>query len=163
MKQRLVAMVKDTLMSHAPGKEFNERVRRLLEKVPVVSFELHQKKEKSGLRRFPESMPFPSCLRSYLEYIGDDMGFKKIKVYDRDWRLDTTYVFLMGTTGTAFRLSWKPGWYLGNLNLTLISEDPLAPYNRGLELVGYTYEIIQKENRRSEENYFRKRIKYSIQ
>jgi len=162
MKQRLVAMVKDTLKSHAPGKEFNERVRRVLEKVPVVSFELHQKKEKSGLRRCPESIPFPSCLRSYLEYIGDDMGFKKITVHDRDWRLDTTYVFLMGTTGAAFRLSWKPGWYLGNPSLTLISEDPLAPYKRGLESVGYTYEIIQKEED-TPENHFRKRIVESIQ
>ncbi len=162
MKQRLVNMVKGTLKSHAPGKDFNERVRRVLEKVPKVSFELHQKKEKSGLRRCPESMPFPSCLRSYLEYMGDDMGFKKVTVYDRDWRLDTAYVFLMGTTGVAFRLSWKPGWHLGNPSLTLMSEDPLAPYTRGLDSAGYAYEIIQKEGDSLEDN-FRKRIIQSIQ
>jgi hypothetical protein len=162
MKQRWVNMVKDTLKSHAPGKEFNERVRRVLEKVPKVSFELHRKKEKSGLRRCPESMPFPSCLRSCLEYLDDDMGFKKIAVHDRDWRLDTTYVYLMGTTGVAFRLSWKPGWYLGNPSLTLMSEDLLAPYKRGLDSVGYAYKIIQKEAY-SPEDDFKEQIIDSIQ
>lgn len=162
LKERMVEMVEKTLKSHAPGKEFNEQIRRVLEKVPIVSFQLHQKKEKSGLRRCPESMAFPSCLRSSLENMGDDMGFKEITVYNKNWRLDTTYVYLMGTTGSAFRLSWKSGWYLGNPAIVLISEDSLAPYRRGMESVGYAYEIIEKDNSQFKEEYFRKRIVESI-
>ncbi len=163
LKERMVDMVKDTLKGNAPGDEFNARIRRILEEVPRISYQLHQKKEESGLRRCPESMAFPSCLRSCLEYMDADLGFKKITVNNREWRLDTTYVFLMGTTGSAFRLSWKPGWYLGNPAITLISDDMIAPYRRGLESVGYAYEIIEKKKNQSDEKYFRKRILESIQ
>lgn len=162
LKERMVKMVEDTLKSHAPGREFNDRIRKVLEKVPVVSFQLHQKKEKDGLRRCPESMPFPSCLRSCLEFMGDDMGFKKIRMHNQDWRLDTTYVYLMGTTGSAFRLSWKPGWYMGNPDIALMSDDHLVPYRRGMESVGYAYQIIQMEERRFNEGYVRKKIIDSI-
>lgn len=155
-------MVEKTLKSHAPGKEFNERIRRVLEKVPRVSFELFQKKEESGLHRCPESMPFSSCLRACLEYMGDDMGYKKINVHNQDWRLDTTYVYLMGVTGSAFRLSWKPGWFLGNPSLLNISDDSLEPYRRGMESVRYDYEIVLKEKCQFDEEYFRRRIIDSI-
>ncbi|UCC39329.1 MAG: RNA polymerase sigma factor [Candidatus Aminicenantes bacterium] len=163
LKERMVEMVEETLKSHAPGKDFNDRIRRVLEKVPVITFQLHQKKETSGIRRCPESMAFPSCLRSYLEYVGDDMGYKKITIHNKDWRLDTTYVYLMGTTGSAFRLSWKSGWYMGNPAIVLISDDSFAPYRRGMESVGYAYEMADKEEKRIKEEHFRKKIIESIQ
>lgn len=47
LKERMVEMAKETLKSHASGKEFNDRIRRVLRKVPIVSFQIHQKKEKS--------------------------------------------------------------------------------------------------------------------
>jgi RNA polymerase sigma factor (sigma-70 family) len=162
LKERMVAMVQDTLRQHAPGAEFNERVRTVLEKVPVVSFELHQREKKDGLAPCPESMPFPSCLRAFLEFRGDGLGFEKISVHGREWRLDNTHVFLLGTTGAAFRLSWRPGWHMDNPLLTNISSDPMAPYHRGIESVGYSYEVIQKEPGRDNETYFRERIIESI-
>ena len=163
LKERMVEMVEKTLKKHAPGDEFNKRIRKVLDKVPRVSFQLHQKKDKSGLCRCPESIPFPSCLRSCLEYIGDDLGSKPITVQNRDWRLDTTYVYLMGTTGAAFRLSWKPDWYMGNPSMALIYEDPLAPYRYGLESVGYTYEIVQEGDSQFNEKYLKEVIIASIQ
>lgn len=162
LKERMVDMVKNTLKGYAPGDEFNARIRRVLEEVPRISYQLHQKKDKSGLQRCPESMAFPSCLRSCLEYMNEDMGYKMITVHNRKWRLDMTYVYLMGTTGSAFRLSWRPGWYLGNPDITLISENRLTPYQRGLESVDCDYEIIEKNEKHTEED-FRKRIIESIQ
>ena len=121
LKKRMVKMAEESLKSLAPGEDFNKRVRHVLEKVPVISFKLHRKKRAKGLRRCPEIVPFPSCLRACLEYLGDDMGYKKIKVHNMEWRLDTTYVYLMGTTGSAFRLSWKPGWQPDNSVISYIS------------------------------------------
>ncbi len=162
LKERMVKMVEEKLKSHAPGKEFNDSIRKVLEEVPMVSFQLHKKKEKSGLRRCPESMPFPSCLRSCLEFRGEDMGFKTITVNNMDWRLDTTYVYLMGTTGSAFRLSWKPGWYMGNPDMNLMFHDTLAPYRKGVESVGYTCNIVQKDDSQFQEEYIRMQIIESI-
>ena len=162
LRERMVPMVKETLQHHAPGKKFNQRVREILLQVPVVSFELHRLPEKDGLQRCPESFPFPSCLRACLEFLGDDLGYKKINVYGRDWRLDNTYVYLMGTTGAAFKLTWKPGWHMDNPLLSHMSADPFEPFKRGLASVGYRYEIIEKQAGRDNESYFRNRIIESI-
>jgi hypothetical protein len=134
----------------------------VLEKVPLVSFELHKLEKKDGLPRCPESVSFPSCLRAFLEFRGDDLGFEKITAHGRQWRLDTAYVHLMGTTGAAFRLSWKPGWHMDNPLFSSMASDPMAPCHRGIESVGYTYEIIQKAPGRDNETYFRERIVEAI-
>ena len=162
LKGRMIKMVRDSLQIHAPGDKFNQHVRKVLEKVPVISFELHRGKREKGLRRCPEIVPFPSCLRACLEYLGNDMGYKQIKVHNMDWRLDTTYVYLMGTTGAAFRLSWKHGWQPDNSVVAHMSDDAEEPYRRGLESVGYDYEIIYREDSKSNEKYLRKRILESI-
>ncbi len=162
LRKRMVNMVKQTLKQHAPGEAFNERLRRILKQVPVVSFQLHRLPKKDGLRRCPESFPFPSCLRACLEYLGDDLGYEKINVSGRDWRLDTTYVYVMGTTGSAFKLSWKPGWHLDNPLISHMSEDPFEPVGKGLAAIGYEYEIIRKEPGRDNESYFRNCIIKSI-
>jgi RNA polymerase sigma factor (sigma-70 family) len=162
LKGRMIKMVRDSLQTHTPDEKFNQRVRKVLEKVPVISFELHRGKRERGLRRCPEIVPFPSCLRACLEYLGDDMGYKKINVHNTDWCLDTTYVYLMGTTGAAFRLSWKPGWLPDNSVISHISEDAEEPFRRGLESVGYRHEIIYQEQNKSNEKYLRKKILESI-
>ncbi len=162
LRKRMVNMVKQTLKQHAPGEAFNDRLRRILKQVPVVSFQLHRLTKKDGLRRCPESFPFPSCLRACLEYLGDDLGYEKINVSGRDWRLDTTYVYVMGTTGSAFKLSWKPGWHLDNPLISHMSEDPFEPIGKGLAAIGYEYEIIRKEPGRDHESYFRNCIIKSI-
>jgi RNA polymerase sigma factor (sigma-70 family) len=163
LKERMIDMVEKTLKSHAPGNEFNNRVRSVLEKVPRVSYQLHMGRDESGLRRCPESFPFPSCLRSSLEYMDDDMGYTEIMVANKEWRLDTAYVYLMGTTGGAFRLSWKPGWYMGNPSFSLMSDKPLDPYRRGLKSVGYSYEILEKDDSLFTEKHLRDLIMKSIQ
>jgi RNA polymerase sigma factor (sigma-70 family) len=162
LRKRMVAMVKDTLQSHTPGEEFNEQVRRVLEQVPLVSFELHQEPPQDGLPRCPESIPFPSCLRAWLQYVGDDLGWRKITAHGQSWRLDKTYVFLMGTTGCAFRLTWKPGWHLDNPALCYMSDDSEAPLRRGFESVGYSWDIIRKQDEGVTEADMRARVVQSI-
>jgi hypothetical protein len=162
LKERTMGMVRTTLKSRAPGEELNERVQRVLAGVPAVSFELHRTEKKDGLRRCPESHPFPSCVRACLEYLGEDLGFSRIDVHGQEWRLDTTYVYLMGTTGTAFGLNWKPGWHMDNPDLAHISHDPLAPIRRGLTALGRDFEIVEKGAGGDEESRFCERITTSI-
>lgn len=162
LKEGTMGMVRTTLKSRAPGEELNEKVRRVLAGVPAVSFELHRTEKKDGLRRCPESHPFPSCVRACLEYLGEDLGFSGISVHGQEWRLDTTYVHLMGTSGAAFQLSWKPGWHMDNPDLVHMSDDPLAPYGRALTSLGRDFEILEKEVAGDDEARFRERITTSI-
>ncbi len=162
LKERTMGMVRKTLRSRAPGDELNQRVRRVLAGVPEVSYQLHRTRKKDGLRRCPESHPFPSCVRACLEYLGDDLGFSQIEAHGKKWRLDTTYVHLMGTTGAAFRLSWRPGWHLDNPDLANLSEDPLAPHRRGLVSLGRDFEVVERGRGEDDEARFRQRIEHSI-
>jgi len=77
--------------------------------------------------------PFPACLRACLEYMGDDLGFGSGGKYPRG----AVYAYLMGTTGAAFRLLWKPGWHGDNVATFAIYDDPSEIFRRGFAAVGY--------------------------
>lgn len=77
--------------------------------------------------------PFPACLKACLEYMGDDLGFGDGGKYPRD----AVYAYLMGTTGAAFRLNWKPGWHGDNVASWLLSNDPSEIFRRGFAAAGY--------------------------
>lgn len=109
-----------------------------------------------------EGCPFPSCLSACLDYMGEDYGYSTVEVDGETWRENNTYIYLMGTSGAAFRLSWKPGWHLDNVDIMYMSDDPAAPFDRAFETVGYRYEFIFKEDGRDNETYLRQRIIESI-
>ena len=120
----------------------NGPARVVLEGVPRIGFDI-------GLCTFPAS------LRACMEFMGEDYS----------------YDYIMGTSGAAFRLLWKPGWWLDNVDIALMADD-LEPIRRALEAVGYTYGVILKEDFArhtyfngeywDDEAYFRSRIMESI-
>ncbi len=160
LKQRMVAMVKETLGGHAPKDDFNRRIREVLDKVPLVDFELYKRKEKGGIPRIPESVPFPSCVRSYLEYIGKGFEVETIDAHGRKWRMDGSYVMAMGTSGAVFKLNWRPGWHQDNPVIDYISAEPLAPQSEALEAMGISHEILRNDGRNRDR--FIGKIKESI-
>jgi hypothetical protein len=48
----------------------------------------------------------------------------------------------MGTTGAAFRLSWKPGWHGDNVASWLVADDPGEIFRRGFASAGYGVEVL---------------------
>jgi hypothetical protein len=93
--------------------------RVVLEGVPRVCFEPHEGKV--------ECTPFPSSLKAVLEYMGEDY----------------LYEYLMGVSGAAFRMVWKPDeWDPGNVDIILMAENPVEPFTRAFEAVGYSYELF---------------------
>jgi hypothetical protein len=141
-------------MANQPNPS-DQPIRVVLEGVPRVGFY-------DGGERCPEDVPFPSCLRACLEFMGEDYGHKLIVEHDSTWRLDYAYTYIMGTSGAAFRLSWRPGWYEDNVDIMFISDDPGALFRRAFEAVGYAHENILMEGGRDNEAYFRRRIIESI-
>jgi len=77
--------------------------------------------------------PLAACMRACLEYMGDDLGFEAEDKYPRD----PVYAYLMGTTGAAFRLTWKEGWQGDNVASWLLGPHPSDIFRRAFAAVGY--------------------------
>ena len=108
--------------------------RLMLEGVPRVGF--YPKQSTSG----PEDHCLPSCIRSCLEYLGDDIYEQWFP--EPDWH--GVHVYVTVTSGMAFELLWAPRpwgkspWW----DVTAFAPDPLEPIRRAFASVGYGHEII---------------------
>jgi hypothetical protein len=137
--------------------------RVVLDGVPRVAFYFDAQKYDDSKMRCPEDVPFPSCLRACLEYLGDGLGCRQVREYGKSWGNVCGYALLMGITGAAFRLNWKPGWHPDNCAGFLVDDDPSGIFQRAFRAIGYETEIVCKtmEGMDSEE-YFRAKIMEQI-
>lgn len=120
-------MVQENLREKRLSKD-EKFVNSVLEGVPRVSYE----RPDGGW----EFTPFASCLRSCMEFLGEDY----------------TYEYIVATSGAAFRLMWAPHvWDFGNVDILWMAEDTLEPFRRAFEAVGYGYEVIAKSQADSDE------------
>jgi len=137
--------------------------RLVLEAVPRVGFYHEMQQHAETKARCPEDVCFPSVVRACLESLGDGLGCRQVGVWNKDWRLGCAYAYLMGTTGAAFRLNWKPGWHGDNVGTYLVSDDPSEIFRRGFASVGYECEIVCKTQQgQNSEPFFRSKIAESI-
>ncbi|MBN1764173.1 MAG: sigma-70 family RNA polymerase sigma factor [Sedimentisphaerales bacterium] len=154
LKERMIGMVKQELDHHGLPADF---ARKVIEDVPKVGFY-------QGGNNCPESYTFPSCLGACLKFLGRDLGRREIEIHGAKWYLNNNYVFIMGTSGEAFRLFWKPGWRLDNVNSLGDKSDPGEFIDRAFEAVGYKYQIVYKNpDDANHESLFKKAILENIQ
>lgn len=79
---------------------------------------------------YEEATPFPSCLRTVLNYLGQEID----------------YCYLMAATGAAFRLRWNRNcWDGGNVDVSVIYEDPEEAYVRAFRAAGRSYSFLRRE------------------
>ena len=129
--------------------------RLLLEGVPSVGFY-------SGGPRCPEDVTFAACLRAVLEYLGECPGCRHLAVHPEGSPVSCAYAWLLGATGHAFSLAWKPGWFDGNGDLRWIAADPAEPFRRGLEAVGRAGTVLMRGQNWPDEAPLRHTIKESL-
>lgn len=78
-----------------------------------------------------ECTPFPSCLKSCLNYMGQDIN----------------YGYLMAASGAAFRLRFsKKFWDGGNVDITYIYEDSTEAFKRSFEAAGRDYKFLMRKD-----------------
>ena len=135
LKEKVIAMAKETFDEHKLADDFT---RKVIDGVPQVGFY-------TGGQNCPESYSFPSCLSACLRSMGEDYGFKEITVHNSTWRLNNTYVFIMGTSGEAFRLFFKPGWHLDNVGIIGDEPDSNEFIDCAFKAIGYEYKMISKD------------------
>lgn len=112
--------------------------------------------------RCPEDQPFPSALSSCLEFCGEGLGYSEVYEHGKIWSLNETYVHLMGVSGAAFRLLWRAGWHEDNVDLSLVSEQPLEPFTRAFAAAGYEPVFVHRVPGHDNEARFRDDIVRSI-
>ena len=107
--------------------------RVVLDDVPSVGFYPYMQKRDPD--RGPEDVPLASTLRACVQYLtrGERAG---------DRGPERSYACFMGTTGAAFRLSWREGWHGDNSAAWLASNDILAVFRRGFAAAGYNVDIV---------------------
>ena len=153
LKERMITMVKETFDEHKLTDDF---ARKVIDGVPRVGFY-------SGGKNCPESYSFPSCLSACLKSMEQDYGTKEITVHDSTWHLNNGYVYIMGTSGEAFRLFFKPGWHLDNVGIIGEEFDSNEFIDKAFEAVGYTHKIVSKDPKNSKsEKILREAIVKSI-
>jgi AraC-like DNA-binding protein len=78
---------------------------------------------------YEECTPFPSCLRSCLNYMGQNID----------------YAYVMAASGASFRLRWNTGfWDGGNVDIMNIFDDKFEPFKRSFKAAGRKYTILQR-------------------
>ncbi len=132
LRERMMAMVEDTLRQHAPTEEFGERVRKVVE----------------GIREVPwESI--------WLTYEGS--AYACLKCLEPELALD----YLMGACGGAFRFFWHPDAGPWMCDYLLIGEEAarrtFAPLG-----YAYTYIADYEHADSSNEERYRRLIVQSI-
>lgn len=135
-----------------PGR--GDQRRLVLEGVMRVGFY-------QGGDQCPEQIPFPSCLASCLRYLGADFPWLPLHGPDQEWRVNYGNVFLLGATGMAFGLLWRPGWHMDNAELLMMAE-PRQLIDRAFRAAGYSYRVIAKTGQPDDEARYRREIRESI-
>lgn len=80
---------------------------------------------------YEECTPFPAALKSYLNYLGQEMD----------------YGYIMAVSGASFRLRWNTEFYDGgNVDICNIYEDPHEAFKRSFKAVGRDYQIYNRED-----------------
>lgn len=73
--------------------------------------------------------PYPMCLKSYANYLGQDIGID----------------FTMVSTGAAFRLTWDTtSWNGGNVDVMHTFDEPEEVYKLGVESLGRDFQILTR-------------------
>lgn len=99
-----------------------------------------------GEERCAEDFPFPGSLRACLECLGEDFGCEHTATGKPDRHVGCSYAYITGASGIAFRLLWNPNeWDFGNCDVMRMAEDPLEPFRRAFQAVGYRFEAIFKD------------------
>ncbi len=85
-----------------------------------------------------EATPFPACLRSVLNYMGQEID----------------YCYLMAASGASFRLRWNPAfWDGGNVDIMNIHEDPKESFVRAFKAAGRTWRFLDRTDSTKKEDF----------
>ena len=141
-------------MEHKPDlKSYPGRM--VLPDVPRVTFY-------EGGERCPEDIPYPSCVRALMDYLGEKFVCQHNPAPNGAERLKCGCAFMLGVSGAAFGLTWGAGWQMDNSQIMYLSPPPQALLRHPWEAAGYGCEFISREDGRDNETLFRTQILESI-
>ncbi len=91
----------------------------------------------------PEDDLLPSCIKSFLQSRGEDLGFLSRRGAVDPWH--DLHCYLLGLSGCAFRRIMTPdAWDMGDGSPFRMTDDPMEPARRALAGSGYGCETLLK-------------------
>jgi hypothetical protein len=91
----------------------------------------------------PEDDLLPSCIKSFLRYRGEDLGFLSRPYAADPWH--DLHCYLLGLSGCAFRRIMTPdAWDMGDGSPFRMTDDPIEPARRALAGAGYGCDALLK-------------------
>lgn len=116
-------------------------MQKLLSVRPVGSLGDPQMKDDT---RSPESFPFPACLTSLMEAIGEDVQWETTPAHGRDWTHRQVNKAYLAASGMAFGLLWHPEVCPSSFDLMQVNQDHNDTIRYAFDYAGYDCEIIEK-------------------
>jgi hypothetical protein len=111
--------------------------------------------------RAPESFPFPACMASLMEALGEDDPITTLRAHNRDYTQRTANVDFLTASGMAFGLLWHREYCMSSLDLTQVQPHD-ETIRHAFGWAGYQYEILEKSEDGGNREEIRRRIVRSI-
>lgn len=116
-------------------------MQKLLDVRPIGLLDDPQMKDDT---RSPESFPFPACLTSLMETLGEDVQWETTPDHGRDWTHRQANKAYLAASGMAFGLLWHPDICQSSLDLTQVNQDHNDTIRYAFDYAGYDCDIIEK-------------------
>lgn len=115
----------------------------------------------TGDNRSPESFPFPACMASLMETLGEDYPVEEIDAHNKKFSLRKANLHFITATGMAFGLLWHKEYCMSCMDLMQVN-DHNETIKYGYDWAGYEYEIIEKTQNSNNREFIRDKIVESI-
>lgn len=115
----------------------------------------------TGDDRSPEDFPFPACMASLMEALGEDYPIVKLEAHGRAYTQRTANLDFITASGMAFGLLWHREYCMSGMDLTQVNPHG-ETIQRAFDWAGYDFEILAKDAAGANREMIRDRIVASI-
>ena len=115
----------------------------------------------TGDNRSPEDFPFPACMTSLMQYLGEDYPIVELESHHQKYTQRIANLHFITASGMAFGLLWSKDYCKSCMDLTQVNEHNETVKN-AFAWAGYEYEIMEKASDGSNREVIRERIVESI-
>lgn len=106
--------------------------------LPVRRVGFHGHTEDS---RSPEDFPFPACMTSLMEYLGEDVRWETHSGHGREWTQRFLNKEILIASGMGFGLLWSPEHCQSIMDLTQVHDHTIQ---KAFDYCGYDFQIMVK-------------------
>ncbi len=86
----------------------------------------------------PESLPFPACMASLIECLGEEYRIDLLEAHGKTYRQRLANVEFLNASGMAYALLWRPEYCMSSMDV-MIAVGHSRAIARAFDWAGYAY------------------------